>query len=186
MAKAPTKKGAAPKPPAHPLMRNARDWDREAVIRHLCDCLATSAKGIGSILKAGYQGQRLPDYSTIMDWLDGDAAFAEMYARAKEAQADYMADEIVEIADEGAAQPVLVDEVPLVVDGKPVMAASAVGVNHARLRVDARKWVAAKLKPRKYGDKLELGGQINHTHLVDFVDELPDPDAATKDPGAAQ
>ena len=27
-----------------------------------------------------------------------------------------------------------------------------------RLRVDARKWVAAKLKPRKYGDRVELAG----------------------------
>jgi hypothetical protein len=50
--------------------------------------------------------------------------------RAREDQADTMADEIVRIADE-AEDPA-----------------------KGRLQVDARKWVAAKLKPRKYGDKV--------------------------------
>lgn len=30
--------------------------------------------------------------------------------------------------------------------------------NHKRIMVDTRKWLASKLKPKRYGDKLALGG----------------------------
>ena len=69
-----------------------------------------------------------------------DAAFAEQYARAREAQADALADEIVDIAD-GAD--------------------SSGDAARDRLRIDARKWAAARLTPRKYGDavKVETGAK---------------------------
>ncbi len=79
-----------------------------------------------------------------------------MYARAKEAQADFMADEILDISDNCADEPLIVDGEQLVINGKLIRVVTSASVNHARLRVDARKWVAAKLRPRKYGDKLEL------------------------------
>jgi len=34
-------------------------------------------------------------------------------------------------------------------------------VNYQRQRIDARKWTAMKLKPKKYGDKLALGGDAD-------------------------
>jgi hypothetical protein len=77
----------------------------------------------------------MPVCSTIYKWLTRVPEFAEQYAHARESQADTMADEIVDIAD---GDP----------DGDP---------QRDRLRVDARKWVAAKLKPKKYGDKSLLG-----------------------------
>lgn len=94
-----------------------------------------------------------PDYKTVMSWLQKEDGFLPKYERARESQADFLADEIVSIAD-GA-------------DGE-----SAEAVAKARLRVDARKWVAAKLKPKKYGDKLDVehGGTIGHAHMT--LDEL--------------
>jgi hypothetical protein len=74
-----------------------------------------------------------------------------MYARAREDQADTLADEIVGISDESA--------ITAKVDGEEVrFALDATAVARNRLRVDARKWVAAKLKPRKYGDRQVLAG----------------------------
>jgi hypothetical protein len=75
----------------------------------------------------------MPVQSTIYVWLNDQPEFAEMYARAKRAQADLMAEDIVAIADDQ-------DE----------------DVNRSRLRVDARKWLMAKLAPRKYGDALDI------------------------------
>ncbi len=84
----------------------------------------------------------MPGYRTIMTWLSDEKKgdFRHKYARAREDQADYLADEIIDIADE----PVTCNE----------------DVARNRLRVDARKWVASKLKPKKYGDKIEheVGG----------------------------
>ena len=58
-----------------------------------------------------------------------------MYARAREERADLLAKEILEIADAPCT--------------------NQVEVAHARNRLDTRKWLASKLAPRKYGDRVE-------------------------------
>lgn len=73
-----------------------------------------------------------PSYTTVLKWCREVPEFTRMYARAREDQADWHADIIVAIADEATPE----------------------SVNVARLRVDARKWVASKLKPRKYSDRV--------------------------------
>src|SRR5262245_11654904 len=78
-----------------------------------------------------------PSYPTVMDWLKINADFAFMYHQARQDQADTLADEIISIADS-------------VWD-----CTDNARVNAARLAVDARKWVASKLKPKVYGDRVE-------------------------------
>lgn len=89
----------------------------------------------------------MPASSTIYLWLTKNETFSEMYTRAREDQADTLADEILDIADEDPAS-VFEDSK----DGVDVLRVDSAAVAHQRLRVDARKWIAAKLKPRKYGD----------------------------------
>lgn len=101
----------------------------------------------GESLKSICAGDDMPDKATVYRWLAADEAFRDMYARAREDQADTLADEIVAIADEA--------EVSAKQDGEEVhLALDATAVARNRLRVDARKWVAAKLKPKKYGDRI--------------------------------
>jgi hypothetical protein len=69
------------------------------------------------------------------------------------------------------------DETPMMVitdeDGKVTKRMDPAGINRNRLRVDARKWIAAKLKPRKYGDRQILAGdkdapvEIKHSNILD-------------------
>ena len=94
----------------------------------------------------------VPSYPTIMEWLKVNCDFEAMYRQAKEDQADTLADEIITIADS-------------VKDAGP---ADSAKVNAARLRVDARKWVAAKLKPKVYGDRVEaaLTGTVTVEHTI--------------------
>ena len=44
-------------------------------------------------------------------------------------------------------------------------------LQHRRLQVDARKWYASKLAPKKYGEKVEttLTGSVDHNLTVTFV-----------------
>lgn len=89
--------------------------------------------------------------STLFKWLADIPAFSEQYARAREAQANLYFEEIIDIADEL--------EVDAKYKGEEVtLDVSASSVARNRLRVDARKWIASKLAPKKYGDKLELSG----------------------------
>ncbi len=94
----------------------------------------------------------VPSYPTIMEWLKVHSDFAAMYRQAREDQADTLADEILAIADS-------------VKDAGPTDSAR---VNAARLRVDARKWVASKLKPKVYGDRVEaaLSGAVTVQHTI--------------------
>jgi hypothetical protein len=94
----------------------------------------------------------MPTVATVYRWLLKDKIFCDMYARAREEQADTLSDEIMDIGEE-VPMMVITDE-----DGKVTKRIDPAGVNRNRLRVDARKWVAAKLKPRKYGDKTFVAG----------------------------
>lgn len=101
--------------------------------------------------------ERMPDVSTVYRWLTAHEAFREMYARAREDQADTLADEIQAIADE----PMLGEKTTIKANGDTEIVRGDM-IEHRRLRVDARKWVAAKLKPRKYGERIEHehGGNV--------------------------
>lgn len=112
----------------------------------ICLLIATSSKGLRAICK---DNPGLPDYATIFKWLrESDKQyFIDSYARAREDQADFLADEMMEISDH-------TEEDHTAFTGINV-------VNRDRLRIDTRKWIAAKLKPKKYADKIDQN--INHT-----------------------
>lgn len=94
----------------------------------------------------------MPSVTTVMRWLGEESAadFREQYARARELQADKLAEEILAIADDGS-NDTYKDE-----DGLPRVDHDHIA--RSRLRVDSRKWLAGKLAPKKYGDKLAVGG----------------------------
>ena len=96
--------------------------------------------------------------STVLDWAARYAEFGEQYARAREVGYKLLADEIIEIADDSSGDA-MVDE-----DGK--VKQNAEFVNRARLRVDTRKWMLAKMLPKVYGERIE------HQHRGDFKVEI--------------
>jgi hypothetical protein len=77
-------------------------------------------------------------------------AFGQQYARAREAQAEYLVDEIVEIADDGTNDYMAIRDSEGEIAG---WRENGEYIQRSRLRVDARKWAASKLAPKKYGDK---------------------------------
>ena len=97
----------------------------------------------------------MPNVATVYRWLQKLEDFRNMYTRAKEDQADTLADEIQDISDE---KPMMT----IVTDDESVEKLDPVGINRNRLRIDARKWIAAKLKPRKYGDRQILAGDAEN------------------------
>jgi hypothetical protein len=106
----------------------------------------------------------MPNISTVFRWLGDDryAKFRDQYARAREAQADTLADEIIYLADTPKVGTVTTVKA-VTIDGASVEEVTTKKldmIGHRRLQVDARKWLAAKLAPKKYGDRLELGGEV--------------------------
>ena len=114
------------------------------------------------------------DRSRLM--VDTSKWFVRSFAtntRERERQADFLAAQVVEIAD-------------TVREGKKVRVSAKGGiteehgdhVDRSRLMVDARKWLASKLAPRKYGEKIDAtvsgpdGGPVQQHPTVEFINVL--------------
>lgn len=115
----------------------------------ICDRLAggeSLRKICGADRDEGFPGQ-----TVVYQWLATNEEFAKQYAHARETQGETYADRAV-------------DEALTAQD-------AAIG----RLRMDALKWAASKLAPKKYGDKTthehtgEGGGAIKTAVTVEFV-----------------
>lgn len=105
----------------------------------------------GQSLRAICRAEDMPASSTVFVWLQLHAAFTEQYARAREAQADALADDILEISDD-ARNDWMEREIK---GGGTERVVDQEHIGRSRLRVDARKWLASKLKPKKYGEKID-------------------------------
>lgn len=106
----------------------------------------------------------MPGLSTVFRWLAENELFRDNYARAREVQADVLADEILEIADEGRNDTYVDDE------GRERTDYDVVA--RSKLRVDARKWIASKLLPKKYGERQQVDATVTTRELPASVDEF--------------
>jgi hypothetical protein len=104
----------------------------------------------GESLVAICKDEEMPNVSTIFRWLDKHKEFCDNYARARLVQAEVMASETIDIADNSTNDYIARN-------GK-APAFNKENVERSKLRVDARKWYASKLAPKKYGDRTILQG----------------------------
>lgn len=112
----------------------------------ICDRIAA-----GESLRAVCTDPAMPSRASVTRWLDLHPDFAAAYALACQSRADDLFDEILEIADT-PEEGIKTKTSP---DGK---VETTIGdmIEHRRLQVEARKWVLARLAPKKYGDRQQL------------------------------
>ena len=87
----------------------------------------------GESLRRICADEGMPDRRTVLRWLEADQELATKCARARELQADSIFDELREIAEDGNPED----------------------VQRAKLRVSTLQWMAAKLAPKRYGEKIQ-------------------------------
>lgn len=120
----------------------------------ICDLISNSNKSLATVCK----DERIKlNPSTIYNWLNNNKAFLDKYACAKDCQADFLAEEIIEIADDNSSDIIITSNS----EGDTIERENHEFISRSRVRIDARKWVASKLKPKKYGDKLDVGLTID-------------------------
>lgn len=122
----------------------------EELTSEICSRMAA-----GESLKSICKSDDMPAMSSVFLWLGKYKEFSDKYAKATEARADCMFEEMLEIADDGT------NDYMLTKDGEERY--NSEHVNRSRLRVDTRKWMLARMRPLKYGDKqqVEHSGSIN-------------------------
>lgn len=109
----------------------------------------------GETLRQICADEHMPDKSTVHRWLLNVADktlddFRDQYARAREAQMDHYADEIIEICDDGSNDWIQRESEK----GRIETVCDHEHVNRSRLRVDTRKWLMSKIAAKRYGDKI--------------------------------
>lgn len=117
----------------------------------------------GESLRAVCRDDSMPCTSTVMKWAAEKPEFSEQYAKARELLLEHWAEEIIEIADDGTNDWMERknnegESIGWQVNGEHIQ--------RSRLRADSRKWLLSKLAAKKYGDKIELGGEVTHTHRL--------------------
>ena len=112
-------------------------WDRQTVVNRLCERMASEGASLRLVCRTE---PGFPDFSTIARWFDEDAELAKQYARARMAALDWRAEDLERIGEDAAA------------------ATDPVKVSGLKLQSDNRKWLLAKMAPKKYGERTILEG----------------------------
>ena len=135
----------------------------------ICEGLAD-----GKSLRTVCLADDMPDKRTVFRWLRTNAEFCHQYTRAKEESADALSDEMLDIADDGTNDRIETDSGP---------SPNQEHIQRSRLRIETRKWIASKLKPKRYGDKLTHEGNpdqpITAVHKIELVNLDSGSDSST-------
>ncbi len=122
----------------------------QEVADEICERLAD-----GESLRSICSGDDMPRKATVFRWLGQFDAFRDQYTRAREIQADALFDDVLSIADNSKNDWMEAngkDDAGWLLNGD--------NIRRSQLRIDARKWMAGKLRPKKYGEfkAVELTG----------------------------
>ena len=130
----------------------------QEVADHICKQLS-----LGNSLRKILKEEGMPTQGVVYQWLLRFPDFQEQYARAREEQAETLADEIVDIADETPEMNPIIDR-----NGELIrIEMHSAYLQWQKQRIEARKWTAAKLRPKKYGDRVQLAGDAENPLKVE-------------------
>ena len=107
--------------------------------REICRAISISGKSLASLCKAN---PHWPQRTTIFEWRLDYPHFADLYTKARQTQVEAFIDDVTDIADNSTPEYAQV----------------------TRTRIDTRKWIACKLAPKIYGDKIHHTADIKMTH----------------------
>lgn len=168
-----------PEIPWHPL-RDGYLWDRKAVLEAACKVMATKPVGLKLALAEGYQGHPLPEEPDVRAWMRDDPELREIFVKAKQYQTWVLADEIIDIAYDTSKDWIEESDWR---GEKTKKKADHDHINRARLKIDTLKWIMARMKPDRWGDKV----QTEHSGSIGIGSILEDLDGTSKglpaDPG---
>lgn len=150
---------AAPKGNKFALGNNGgrpSDYTQE-IADEIINTISSCSIGLRSLCNSN---EHWPDVTTLFRWIQVNDEFHNRYIRAKELQAEYLASEILDIADDGTndLMTIIKGNNEYEIENKEV-------TNRSKLRVETRRWIVERLLPKQYGNltKLEHSGSVEIT-----------------------
>ena len=115
------------------------------IAKEICDELSTSIKGITELC---YENPHWPTFKNVYRWMHAHEDFRQAYARAKAFQ--------VELLVEEALKSAFRKDEDTIIDGNGNQKCDHEWVSRSRLKIDTIKWIACKLAPRVYGERIQV------------------------------
>jgi hypothetical protein len=147
--------------------------DKTRIVNEVCGRIL-GGEAVRNIMK----DEKLPDFSTLLEWVSVDEAKSKQYARAMELRGELLFEETLEICDDGSNDWMERfdregNNIGWQINGEHVQ--------RSRLRVDTRKWYLSKLNPKKYGDKTDItsGGEKITNNIISLGHGVNPSDEAT-------
>ncbi len=123
----------------------------------------------GKSLRTICKSTLFPSTVTVFKWMRTNEEFLNQYTRAKEESADALTDEMLDIADN--ANNDYMEE--LGKDGQSKgYQLNGDHVRRSNLRIETRKWLASKLKPKRYGNNISVAVKESKEFSKENLDEL--------------
>jgi hypothetical protein len=132
----------------------------------VCERIASSPRSLFSVCS----DPDMPSRATLFRWLRDHPDFREIYREAKEAQADILIEEGLDIIDDDS------NDVITTADGRTIINMAA--VHRSKAQVDYRKWIASKFLPRKYGNADSNRSRGSNSSPDSFHSRMRDPERA--------
>jgi hypothetical protein len=144
----PAKAPKVPKATRPPTPFELWTADPAKAMAELADCIGAGRQSLNQfVLERGLS------YNSVLQWIGRDPEREATYARAREVRAHAFADAIVAISEES--------EVVARYQGERiVLGLDSAAIARNRLRVDSLKWLASKMMPRVYGEKLDVEAKV--------------------------
>lgn len=145
--KKPAKKGTVSAKVIKKAVKKAKRGRPTKYTKKLADKICSQLSE-GDSMRTVCKPTNMPNKSTLFRWIRTIEDFCDQYARAKQESADALTDEMLDISDNATNDW-------MERQGKDAEGYELNGENiqRSRLRIETRKWLAAKLKPKKYGEK---------------------------------
>jgi len=121
---------------------------------------------LGDSLRTVCKAESMPCVTTVFSWLRKYPEFLKQYETAKEESADLHAEDMLDIADNGSNDWMAAND-----PENAGYRSNGEHIQRSRLRVDTRKWIASKLKPKKYGDRVQA--ELTGADGKDLIPETP-------------
>jgi len=164
------------KPPEeHKPVGRPSDFTPELAIS-ICEKLS-SGHSLRSICKL----DDMPSANTVLRWVFTYPEFRDQYKLARNIQAEIIADEILDIADDGSNDWMeRRDEEGVFMGWRE----NGEAMRRSHLRIESRKWLASKLLPKRWGDKTTTeitgpdGTPLIQPQVIDTRSMTPEAQAA--------
>ncbi len=128
---------------------------------YVCEIVATHAIGLEKLHKM-YKDDGFPDQETILRWRRSFPEFGTQFVEAKAFQAMVYVEEIYDISDDATRDLIETDKGAI---------PNSSAIARAKLQVETRKWVVARLLPKLYGDRSYVENNVSIKH-EDALSEL--------------